>query len=137
MGYGIVELYGSPEKLSPVFCDAPTPCARDLGHQMANVEPFPQASHGGTGPPSLAPLRRPSEEWFADLGVTAAPRDVVTLQDRPEEPHVVRPRRLEPCVAAVVDHRGLGQVPEVLVGRGRVVHHRQRVPGAAWVADSA
>ena len=102
--------------------DAPASCARDLGHQMADVESFEEASYGRTGAPLLGRLQRCAEQGLPDVAVAKAPRDVVAIQHYHEQPHVFAPCGIETSVTAPLDDLGLGKLPEFLVGGRRIVH---------------
>jgi hypothetical protein len=79
----------------------------------------------------LAWLQQPPEQGSTDIAVAKATRDVVAIQDRPEESHIVAPRGVEARVATAVDHLGLRQLPQPRVGRRRIVDHRQGVQVSA------
>src|SRR5262245_2867467 len=103
--------------MSAMFRDAPASCARDLGHQMADVESFEEAPYGRTGAPLLGGLQVAAEQGFPDVAVAKAPRDLVAIQDGLEESHIVPPRRVEAGVAAAINDLGLGELPQLGVGR--------------------
>ena len=107
----VVKLDDPPQELPAVFRHTPATCARDLGHQTADVESFEQAPLGRARTPSLGRLQQPPEQRFSDVAVAEATRDVVAIQDRLEKSHIVPPRGVEARVAAAVNHLGLGQVP--------------------------
>src|SRR6516162_8681479 len=86
---GVVKLDGSPQETSAVFGHSPASRTRDLGHQMADVESFEQAPHSRTGTPLLGRLQPSPEQGFTDVAIAKAARDVVAIQDRPEEAYIV------------------------------------------------
>src|SRR5262245_50326667 len=116
----VVKLNDPPQQLPAVIRHAPAATARDLGHQMADVESFQQAPHRRARSALVGRLEEPPKQRLADVAVAKASRDVIAIQDCPEQPHVVPARWVETCVAPPFDELGLDQLPQSRVGWRRI-----------------
>src|SRR6516225_10354570 len=107
-----------------MFGDPPASCARHLGYQLANMQTFEEAPHRSTGTSLELSLLGIAKERFPDVGIAKTTRDSVALQHGHEQPHVLAPCGIETGVTPTLDRLGLGELPQVLVGWGRIVHYR-------------
>ena len=113
---GSVELNRQAEQVATTFGDPPASRARHLGYQLANCKRL-RSAHRGTGTSLEASLLWIAEQRFSDVGVAKTTRDVVAIQHGHEQPHVFAPCGIETGITPTLDHLGLGELPQLLVGR--------------------
>src|SRR5262249_60919796 len=88
----VVKLDDPPQQLSALIRQAPAAAARDLRHQMANMESFQQAPDRSARSALVGGLEESPEQRLADVAVAKASRGVIALQGCPGQPHVDAPR---------------------------------------------
>jgi hypothetical protein len=115
-----IQFDGATQHMAAAICDTPTARARNLRQQLSRMQAFQQSSHRRTATGLVLPVY--AEQGGADIAVTEAAGDMVAIENSRKQADFVGASRIEARQTAARLPLRFGQLAQLLVGGGRIVH---------------
>ena len=109
----VMQVDNSAEEVLAELDDAPAASVGDFGNQVPHMDSFEQSTHLGRQRSTGFGASGLGKESAADVAVVESTQQMVALEHRLKQPHIVRGNRVEAGIASLTDHFP-GQSPTVL-----------------------